>query len=339
VEILLQLFAFVDTETLLRLCIVCKKFVLLSSDNSLWKPRAVSATIYDHDLSDNVIGEYGSWKKFYLQELMYMDFLLGERQIVIGRGSEGFYLNQEDERELRYSLNLPSFKHFQVREMPTSWRDIDALVFKISCGQARFMYSDLMIVKIPVDVHWRIRKHPFKGYEWIEELHRVWKADRSERSNRKLHTEVNYRKRKIVIDIGPQEGLELTNEAIKRLQQLCKCEDVNQLKTMPRDHPILLQVVHELGTVAGRNLRIVSVPIETEWFVESRSGIECVAESYRRWPQPTADEMNEVPFGKVITNKLVTNFLTPTQWDNTIVRQCAIEDPFATLTNQLEEGW
>ena len=55
---------------------------------------------------------------------------------------------------------------------------------------------------------------------------------------------------------------------------------------IPRDDPVLVQVVEQLGEEAGHRyseLKIVEIPDDVEWTIEEYDGLEWVAEAHRTW--------------------------------------------------------
>lgn len=55
---------------------------------------------------------------------------------------------------------------------------------------------------------------------------------------------------------------------------------------IPRDDPVLVQVVEELGHDAdghAANLKIVEIPDDVEWHIAEHDGSEHVAENHRKW--------------------------------------------------------
>ena len=57
-------------------------------------------------------------------------------------------------------------------------------------------------------------------------------------------------------------------------------------RDIPRDDPVLVRVVEELGPAACgnyANLRIVYIPDDVKWCIEEYEGLEWVAEEHRTW--------------------------------------------------------
>jgi hypothetical protein len=55
---------------------------------------------------------------------------------------------------------------------------------------------------------------------------------------------------------------------------------------MPRNDPILVQVVEELGEKANNRyseLKVVEIPDDVEWQIDEYDGVEWVAEKHRTW--------------------------------------------------------
>ena len=58
------------------------------------------------------------------------------------------------------------------------------------------------------------------------------------------------------------------------------------LSDIDRTHPLLIQVVEELGEEANTpvsKLKIVEIPDDVEWEIEEYDGIEWIAEKHRVW--------------------------------------------------------
>lgn len=61
---------------------------------------------------------------------------------------------------------------------------------------------------------------------------------------------------------------------------------LNAGRDLKRDHPMLLQVIEEMGEAADgacASLRIVEIPDDVEWEIEEYDGSEWVAEKHRTW--------------------------------------------------------
>jgi len=81
-------------------------FIIKECENILWRRRSIEDSVQNYDgLSDQiVIGEYGSWREFYLQELVYLEAQDTEKEVVIGRSSKGFYLKGQDQVSINNGL-------------------------------------------------------------------------------------------------------------------------------------------------------------------------------------------------------------------------------------------
>ena len=80
-------------------------------------------------------------------------------------------------------------------------------------------------------------------------------------------------------------GFGLSEDA---LDEYCERKGINDilLHDIPRDDPILVEVVEEMGSNAnGRYsvLKVVEVPDEVNWVIEETDGLEWVAERHRTW--------------------------------------------------------
>jgi len=104
---------------------------------------------------------------------------------------------------------------------------------------------------------------------------------------------------KVVIN-ARHSGFSLSDEALRRLKELAIQEEDKCLlklfnfnrysyeieQSIPRNHPLLVRVVEELGEKANgylANLRIVNIPDGTEFVIEEEDGFEWVAEEHRKW--------------------------------------------------------
>jgi len=55
---------------------------------------------------------------------------------------------------------------------------------------------------------------------------------------------------------------------------------------IPRDDPVLVQLVRELGPACWgehARLKVVRIPADVSWIIEEYDGMECVAEDHRTW--------------------------------------------------------
>lgn len=57
-------------------------------------------------------------------------------------------------------------------------------------------------------------------------------------------------------------------------------------RDIPRDDPVLIQVIRELGddvNMVTSDLKIVDIPDDVDWYIEEYDGNEWVAERHRTW--------------------------------------------------------
>jgi hypothetical protein len=312
-----------------------------------------------------------SWKKLYLKELLHVDeiqqLIEGAREVVISRNNKGFYLKPQDRKYIAWGLRDSGLlsKNFNnaflltifsvddqtsLNELPHSLRSLTLVVNVVKIGQdVHNIYKDLEIVSLPNDVvQWSIIEHRLFGYEWIEEAHRTWKAETTLRASERLHTELNQRKRKLLIDIGPKEGLQLSEQGISFLARETNCKDIQTLLKIPRDHPKLIEMFLKLKEKAGDHLALVSIPIETNWFILSKLGVEHVSESYRRWPAPSRLDMEDLPNCKLVhQNRIVSAQLSRQEWESLVAANNknenammpTSESEFSELTGEIELSW
>ena len=67
-------------------------------------------------------------------------------------------------------------------------------------------------------------------------------------------------------------------------EQICSHEAF--LHDIPRDDPMLVEVVEKLGRAANgtlSSLKVVEIPDGVEWQIEGYDGSEWIAEKHRRW--------------------------------------------------------
>ena len=83
-------------------------------------------------------------------------------------------------------------------------------------------------------------------------------------------------------------GFGLSDLAMRRYAEIKKIEDVNTIHIydIPRDDPVLIQVIEELGKESFdryADLKIVEIPEDVDWYIEEYDGLEHVAERHRTW--------------------------------------------------------
>jgi hypothetical protein len=57
-------------------------------------------------------------------------------------------------------------------------------------------------------------------------------------------------------------------------------------REIPRDDPILIQIIRELGDDADTRfctLKVVEIPADVDWQIDEYDGLEWVAEKHRTW--------------------------------------------------------
>jgi len=82
-------------------------------------------------------------------------------------------------------------------------------------------------------------------------------------------------------------GFGLSPKAELHLLELgYKIDDRGTRRTVPRDDPLLVQVVEEMGKDADARfsqLKIVTIPDGVDWEIEEYDGWESVHEKHRSW--------------------------------------------------------
>jgi hypothetical protein len=84
-------------------------------------------------------------------------------------------------------------------------------------------------------------------------------------------------------------GFGLSNLAAKRYRELAWIPEEELFWTydIPRDSPILLQVIDELGLEKASgphaNLKVIEVPEGVKWHIADYDGMEHIAEDHRQW--------------------------------------------------------
>lgn len=87
-------------------------------------------------------------------------------------------------------------------------------------------------------------------------------------------------------------GFSLSSEAEKRYRELAWIPEDELFWTydIPRNSPILLQVIDELGEqrASGRfaDLRVIEIPDGVKWHIADFDGMEHIAEDHRQWGIP-----------------------------------------------------
>ena len=81
-------------------------------------------------------------------------------------------------------------------------------------------------------------------------------------------------------------GFSLSVDALSRFRKETNDDEVWAFE-IPRDHPVLVKIVEEMGEQAGQKglikLKIVEIPDDIEWSVHEYDGSEWVAEAHRTW--------------------------------------------------------
>jgi hypothetical protein len=80
-------------------------------------------------------------------------------------------------------------------------------------------------------------------------------------------------------------GFGLSEDA---LEEYCERKGIADilLHQIPRDDPILVEVVEEMGSSANGSysaLKVVEVPDEVDWVIDEYDGLEWAAERHRTW--------------------------------------------------------
>ena len=93
--------------------------------------------------------------------------------------------------------------------------------------------------------------------------------------------------RKIVIN-KCYGGFDLSSEAERLLAKKANPLDkrLHFLYDIPRDHPLFVEVVEELGSKCWGDhaeLKVVEIPEDVEWEIIEYDGIEYIAEKHRKW--------------------------------------------------------
>jgi hypothetical protein len=95
-----------------------------------------------------------------------------------------------------------------------------------------------------------------------------------------------------ILEYGKRKGLNLVKDentnwsiSIFYKDSVAK-ENYFDDREIPRNDPILVEVVEKLGDAAygfAANLKIVEIPEDVDWCIEENDGLEWVAEKHRTW--------------------------------------------------------
>lgn len=126
-----------------------------------------------------------------------------------------------------------------------------------------------------------------KGCEGIEVTHvdKYWPPKEREETKRKyasLGYEVNLEKWREYLKAGPKgkRGSMFLNVFTPNEQYVLNAREVD------RHHPLLIQVVEEMGEKANGGcaaLKIVEIPDDVEYVIDEYDGNEHIAEKHRTW--------------------------------------------------------
>ena len=95
-----------------------------------------------------------------------------------------------------------------------------------------------------------------------------------------------------ILEYGKRKGLNLVKDentnwsiSIFYKDSVAK-ENYFDDREIPRNDPILVEVVEKLGDAAygfAANLKTVEIPEDVDWYVEENDGLEWVSEKHRTW--------------------------------------------------------
>jgi hypothetical protein len=95
-----------------------------------------------------------------------------------------------------------------------------------------------------------------------------------------------------ILEYGKRKGLNLVKDentnwsiSIFYKDSVAK-ENYFDDREIPRNDPILVEVVEKLGDAAygfAANLKIVEIPEDVDWCIEENDGLEWVSEKHRTW--------------------------------------------------------
>lgn len=81
-------------------------------------------------------------------------------------------------------------------------------------------------------------------------------------------------------------GFELSKKAVEEYAKLKAIDGTFDDMSIKRDDPVLIQVVKSLGAEANgmaANLKVVEIPKDVDWVIESCDGKEWISEKHRTW--------------------------------------------------------
>lgn len=88
------------------------------------------------------------------------------------------------------------------------------------------------------------------------------------------------------LNYTPTEGYGTIEEDLVLKDNIWQNRKYSGYLNIPRDHPLLIQVVEELGSEANGNhatLKVVEIPDGVDWDVEEYDGNEWIREVSREW--------------------------------------------------------
>eukprot|EP01119_Soliformovum_irregulare_P001291 TRINITY_DN11016_c0_g1_i1.p1 TRINITY_DN11016_c0_g1~~TRINITY_DN11016_c0_g1_i1.p1 ORF type:complete len:374 (-),score=57.22 TRINITY_DN11016_c0_g1_i1:107-1228(-) len=336
-EVLLLLFSYMDTNSLISCGAVSKLWREVSEDNELWMHRFSQASLInvsEYNAELNLLK--GSWKRLYVQELLcsgYGDIKF--RDVVIYRRPPSECTH--DFSRLRKLWGIHNRNLGLHGELPHYMRQNEGLI-QLVREEDEFA-EEFGVITIPSNINYRIKYSQRLRSEYIEEKHRTWKAN-YQSIEKKSRNEISTRQRRIIIDVGGEPGLHLTEEAIHRLEKLSGCYRRDHLMRIPRDHPALIRLYFEMQGSMGENVKMITIPIECRWFVGVKSGVECIIESYHRWPTIHPTEIRDFPFAKLEGNSVVSSMMPRDVWEShTEFFGLDEEIDFGDFTAGIEKDW
>jgi len=81
-------------------------------------------------------------------------------------------------------------------------------------------------------------------------------------------------------------GFSLSDEALAEYQKRTGEELTGLGRDIPRDNPVLVSIVEQMGVDASGAcavLKVIEIPNEVNWCIEEYDGCEWVAERHRTW--------------------------------------------------------